>query len=477
MLLVPGISSRAQIPAVRPGTQLFGVIDTADLKLTDCDFEKGANAMVLFDRAEVSYRFSSIIMERHKRIKIFKDQGKDEANIRIEYYGVHKDEEITDVEAETINFDNNTINYTKIDKQLIYDKAIDKERRELVFTFPNVKPGSVVEFKYKWITAYPANYPDWFFQSNIPVRYSEFDASFNENLPFEIRKKIYQPAVKDTAMKRTNPRGTRQIWALANIKSYTAEPFMDYPEDYLQRVTFGVARRQYTWADIGKAMLADDDFGGQLTTASLNGEAAIIAKANSLKAPADQIKFLFDTVRNAMKWNETDAWYTVDGVRKAWNKKTGNSAEINLALFHLLKSVNFIPYLMCLKNRERGAFNPDNPRISQLNTTIVYLPVDSANYYVLDASDKYNSYNNIPYSFSGLTALTIDPDRKLFGTFHLKPGSSREVVLVNGSISADGRFSGSTQISSNGYSRKIYLEQYEKQGEKKYTDALQKKGQ
>src|ERR1700730_8266044 len=32
----------------------YGTIDTADLKLTSCDFEKDANAMVLFDRAEMA---------------------------------------------------------------------------------------------------------------------------------------------------------------------------------------------------------------------------------------------------------------------------------------------------------------------------------------------------------------------------------------------------------------------------------------
>src|ERR1700742_3511749 len=32
----------------------YGFIDTADLKMTSCDFEKDANAMVLFDRAEMT---------------------------------------------------------------------------------------------------------------------------------------------------------------------------------------------------------------------------------------------------------------------------------------------------------------------------------------------------------------------------------------------------------------------------------------
>ena len=89
--------------------QPFGKVDTADLTLKQCDFEKDANAMVLFDQAKSHYRFSSIIIERHKRIKIFNDKGKDVAKVRIEYYGVHNDESVSDLEAQTINLTNVTI--------------------------------------------------------------------------------------------------------------------------------------------------------------------------------------------------------------------------------------------------------------------------------------------------------------------------------------------------------------------------------
>jgi len=51
-------------------TQPFGVIDTADLKLSSCDFEKDANAMVLFDRSDITTGFTStsIIIQENKDI-------------------------------------------------------------------------------------------------------------------------------------------------------------------------------------------------------------------------------------------------------------------------------------------------------------------------------------------------------------------------------------------------------------------------
>ncbi len=43
--------------------------------------------------------------------------------------------------------------------------------------------------------------------------------------------------------------------------------------------------------------------------------------------------------KKAMKWNKVDSWYCIDGVRKAWDKKTGNSTEIGLILYHFSKAL------------------------------------------------------------------------------------------------------------------------------------------
>ena len=455
-------------------TQPYGMIDTADLKLTSCDFEKGAGAMVLFDKARVIYKFSSIIMERHKRIKIFNDQNKDEANIRIEFYGAHHDEDITEIEAETINLTNKTITYTNIDKKLIYTEVIDKDRKAIIFTFPDVRAGSVIEFKYKLSTSYSYNYPDWLFQSSIPTRYSEFDASFNDEFRFNILKKVHQLMVVDTLMNSTHPRGARHIWALSNIKSYTEEPYMDYPDDYLQRIQFKIARKDQTWDKIGRIMLDDEDFGPQLTR-NLSGADDIIAKANALKTQDEKIRYLFNTVKSLMKWNREDYWYTINGVKKAWDKKTGNSTEINLVLFNLLKTAGVPVYLMALKTRDNGRLDPDYPNLQQLNKTVVYCSFDLSKYYVLDASNPYNTYDNIPYDLIGLNVLTMDTENKRFGMFPLKSGTAKEVTLINGSIGADGKFEGTSQTSSLSYSREKYLKKHEQLNEKKYIDELQKK--
>ena len=121
----------------------YGEVNVADLKLTTCDFEKGANAMVLFDVAKVAYNnYYHIVMNRHKRVKIFATEGISAADMRIEYWGGGRDEVIKNVEAATYNLQNGKIERVVLDKTHMHDNKEDKQRRAIVLVFPNIKPAS-----------------------------------------------------------------------------------------------------------------------------------------------------------------------------------------------------------------------------------------------------------------------------------------------------------------------------------------------
>jgi len=472
LLLLITLIAKSQTKTTKDLTRDYGVIDTADLKMSTCDFEKDANAMVLFDKAVAHYDFSSVRMERHKRIKILNEKGNDETNIRIEYQGVENDEFITDIEAETINLENNKITYTPVDKKLIYNQKVDKQLKAIVFTFPNVHPGSIIEYRYKWMTPYPYNYPDWFFQTKIPCRYSEFDASFIEDYAFSLFKKVYQPMLKDTFMVRNKPKGKRFIWSMKNIKSYQEEPLMDYPEDYFQCVISRIEHPGRTWIKIADWLLNAEDFGPELDK-TLNNEKGIIDKINTLKTDQEKIAYVFDTVRNVMTWDKINRCYCIDGIRKAWDKKTGNSTEINLILYHFLKIANVDAYLLELKTKNLGKIEIEYPSFTQINKTAILCKVDSIKY-VLDATNKLNSYNIVPLDLAGLDVLCIEAISKKYSFLKLQPEKSVETTLTEGSIGADGKVTGKTNISSSSYSKVKFKEEYYKLGQKNYVEAIEK---
>ncbi len=446
--------------------QPFGEIDTADLKMKSCDFEKDANAMVLFDYGNINIdQYSTITFVRHKRIKIFNDNGKNEANINIEYVdGMH------DIEAETINLNGKTIEYTPVDSKLIYKEKIDKYRRSLVFTFPAVKPGSVIELQYKW-DIYSYFLPTWNFQWNIPTAYSEIGITIARGNFVRTNYKVNQEyAKKINEDLNSGYNGHKEVRALSNIHSFKNEPYMTPVEDNLQRVEFKPLL--LFWERACKDLLMDDDFGKQLDS-KLPDEDELISKIIALKNKRLIIDSIFNTVKNRMTWNKKDRWFTVDGTKKAWGNKTGNSTEINLMLYHLLTKAGIDSYPMLVSTPEHGKVDPDDAELSQFNKTVVYVVVDSTKRYILDATSKYNLYNQVPFDLLSTIGLAIAPKTRKYSLLNIKSDTTaKQLVYINAAINANGKMSGTADIISDSYNKEKSLRAYDDLGEKKYIDLL-----
>ena len=171
----------------------------------------------------------------------------------------------------------------------------------------------------------------------MPVRYSELTTDIPTIFYFRPHLKINGPLVKNTSQPG-NSDDEESVRAMANIPSLNDEPYMSSEADNLQYISFQlisvrpqgdfVHTYSDTWAKVGGTLADDEDFGGQLKR-KLAHEDTIITKAKTLKTDNEKIAYVFNTVKNTMKWNGEDQWYTDDGTSKAWDNKSGNSAEVN----------------------------------------------------------------------------------------------------------------------------------------------------
>ncbi len=481
-----------------PQAQAYGKIDQADLEMKECDFEKDANAEVLINKGDVYFSADllAITNEVHKRIKIFNDNGNKEADIHIPYFTGGHLQFISGLEAETINLVDGKIEITKLDKKQIYTKAIDNWRSEITFTFPNVKPGCIIEYKYEWHSHAFWNIPFWFFQDKIPVRYSEFNTSVPDVFYFRTHSNI----ISKNISKRTHTTEERSMqnaatsypytleedsWGMANIPSLRQEPYISSFVDNVQSMRFELVSVKplgplggfirtgtNTWAKVGGYLEAFTDFGGQFKR-KLNNEDAIINKAKALKTDDEKIAYIFNEVKNTMKWNGNNNWYTIDGTSRAWENKTGNSAEVNLILYHLLKQSGVSCYPMVASTREHGRVSEFYTSTDQFNKAVVYIPVDSTKNYVLDATGKYNLYNETPEDLLNSVALFIDKQNDKYGMVDLyKNTPARQVVLISAEIKADGKLEGTAEINSTSYYKIDAEKRYKTDGEKKYAEYL-----
>ena len=476
LLLIPGafaLSVNAQTNNSQPpSTQPFGKINKEDLEMKACDFEKDANAEVLFDKGSVYFDADyNLVFDRHIRVKIFNDNGKDEANIKVRYDGGNRSEFISNVQAETINLNNGVPEFTKIDKKLIYTQRVDKLRNDLVFSFPDVKPGSVIEYKYTLTAASVVDFPDWYYQVNIPTRYSELNTTIPNILFYKNLVMVNRPFVKNTD----------EVKSMVNIPSLNNEPYMSSRKDNADRILYELKSINMpgfqqsfsdTWEKVGKELISSEDFGGQFKR-KLTGEEDIINKAKGLSSNPEKIAYIFNEVKSKMKWDDEDVRYTNDGTAEAWNKKTGNSTEINLILYHLLQKSGLKVYPMLVSTRDNGKINPAYPNGYQFNRTVAYIPVDSANYYILDATNKYNIYNEIPRNLLNGFGFYINKDDEKYDLkFIQKASQVREVTLINAEIKPDGKMNGTVQINSLSYNRIDDVKKYKTDGEDKYIKQL-----
>jgi hypothetical protein len=463
---------KAQTQPAAPETQPYGKVDQADLEMKSCDFEKDANAEVLFDKAKIYPDGNLNIMERHIRIKVFNDFGKNQANVRLEYVSFLGASVINGLEAETINLENGKIEVTKLDKKNVYNQNIDKIRSVLTFALPNVKSGSIIEYKYRLALA-AGYFPNWYFQSYLPTKYSEInfdiqiDARAGEG--FSVMQHISQPLVKDVG----KIDDFKQVKALADIHSLPDEPYMGARQDNLQRIDFLVSSARFgTWDQIGEFSIKAPDFGDQIRR-SLSGEGEIIKHAKSLKSDDEKIAFIFDTVRNNMKWNEMSLFYTTDGTVRAWDKKTGSSGEINMILCHLLNKSGIRANPMIVGNKNGEKLNPVNPDIYLFYNTVVYIQVDSTKKYVLDATNKFNLYNVVPMGVLNTFGLNLDEDNKNYNpTFLEMAEPAMQSVFLNAEIKPEGKMTGTAEINSYSYNKINAVKKYKTDGEEKYIKYL-----
>ena len=493
-----------------PTTQPYGKVDQADLDLKQCDFEKDANAEVLLNTAKLYYNdnLQTVTIEYRKRIKIFNDHASKLADVHIPYLSFSHLEYITGIEAETINLVDGKMKVTKLDKKDIFNKFTDKYNSEISFTLPDIKPGCIIEYKYKYNADYHLGIPYWNFQDKIPVRYSELSTSIPDVFYFRPDIRISKPLITNTtrvdgrvlqisthtvSIGQSSTTSDNQtdtypynletiVRGMADIPSLPDEQYMSSFDDNVQRIGFQLVGNKPiggfnklisdTWSKVGGELIDDDNFGGQLKK-SLSNSGEILSQARLLKTDDAKIAYIFNQVKNMMKWNDKDNYLVEDGIVHAWENKTGNSAEINLILYRLLKEAGVTVYPMALSTRSYGKVSPYNTSTNEFNRTVAYVPIDDARYYILDATGKYNLYNETPAELLNSMGLYVDASKKLYDTIHLKKETpARQVTIINADIKPDGKIEGTAQINSFSYNRISNLKDYKVNGEKKYIDYL-----
>lgn len=485
-LLLSGLAVVAQkeIPS-------FGKIDKADLLMQDCDFDKGAVAVKLIDLGNTYYDRGTTgtspfktIFERRIRIKILKEKGLAEADISITYYAFNNDEKITRLSACTFNIDDaGNIKVSPVKKEAIYSKKIDKYYSAKIIAFPEVKVGSVIEYRFTMERETMGQLKDWFFQERIPVRYSEYDLKIPQIFRFSV-----QPSVIDSmeckqsvAFERLNTgnrlidtRVLKSTYIMRNLAGIKDEPYMGSAKDYMQRLEFQLSQVDYgnnnivdlsaNWSDVITDLMKNDNFGMQLEK-TVTDATELITTANLITGAENTMLFIFNAVRKTVNWNEQEAIFIDNNINQTWQKKTGNSASLNLLLIKLLTDAGLKALPVLFSTRDNGLVNSHYPFLNQFNTVMTFVVIADKSF-VLDATDKISNYKLIPEKVVNSPGFIIEGESGRWRNFIAGDYKYKMTVAVRGEIDSTGTMKGNGLVSCSGYARNERCESWLKSKEK-----------
>ena len=361
----------------------WGKPSQEEIDLKSVPFEVGVDAVILKEYGELKIDEVGYELDEHIRIKILSTNGFSSAQKKWSYNSNNKFDKVIFREAQTINIIDGKQVVNQIDKKdiLIYDKGNDIE--ELAIAFPNVKVGSIIEYKVKIIRPYNMYYSAWYFQNALPTLSSKLklkSASGTYNLIFPTPK----------LGKKYLGKSKIREWELENIPSYNTYNHIYNISDNIERITF-----QYTSAKSSHGTYySENTWEGFKNLINSKKEKSIedldfreyANKIQSGKSKFETLKNCLKFLRDNYKWNK---YYATDTDRLKTNflrTKTGNTADFNIFLEGILREKNIYSQLAVNSLRSNGRIIVGYPVLSKLQTLVTIVSLDNEEKTMVDAA-------------------------------------------------------------------------------------------
>ncbi|MBO6794289.1 MAG: DUF3857 domain-containing protein [Balneolaceae bacterium] len=403
----------------------FGDVPLVYLEMNTYENDSAAGAVVLFNygKAElVNPEEPYVELKLHERIKILSDNEVSRAAISIPFSTQNPVQQITKVKAHSVRLNEaGEIVKSRLKTEDISIEQLSESVSELSFTIPDVYKGSVIEYSYELSTDDPKFYPNWTFQKDIPVIWSEYIARIPDkyiyltitkgNHPFHIQKYYSVGNIsKGTSL------GKDFRYVMKDIPALINQPFMKGRSNYLAQIQFVLESIQSTnndvelvlgeWFDVIDEFLFSDEFGYQMWIDRKSQRANMEAISGTSRLKSVYLQEIFEYVSTRMKWNGEYGLYPNPNVDELLEKGIGNAASINMLLIKMLRTARFEAHPVLVNVRAEEEVNKEVPGSHYFNHVMAYVAI-GPNYYIIDASRDEYPFTMVPLEFSGTTGLMI----------------------------------------------------------------------
>lgn len=474
--------------------------------------DSSAPAKIIFERGKTSFQYNKedgfkLVTEVEVKIKIYKKEGYSWANKQVPFYvgGVTFDK-VDFSKAITYNLVNGKIEKTKLKSDGEFVEKSNKLWSLKKITMPNVKEGSIIEYKYVISSPYLSTFPEWNFQNSIPTDYSEYTTQIPEYFTYNVHRKGFlipkeviskenktlriinkelELAGRNTKYVTTEDEKKyielKTIYTLGNSPAIIEEDFVNNINNYVTSVQHELSSKQLSineqesfatsWEDVVKSLYDDDNFGIQLNKNNYF-ESDITTVVSGLTTNEEKMTAIYKFVQSRMNWDSYTDYRCDKGVKKAYQEKTGNSAEINLILTAMFRYAGLDANPVLVSTRANGI--SIYPSRTAYNNVIAAVKLGD-DVILLDATSKYAVPNVLPLRNLNWYGRLIRKD-KTSDIINLMPiNTSKRIINTLVQLSNEGTLSGNIKEQYFDYNALTFRDNYLGINTESYIDILEQK--
>jgi hypothetical protein len=449
----------------------FGRVSASDFVMKVYPKDTSASAVVLYEFGEAyidNVGENNLLLEYHVKIKILKKSGLQYADIEIPLWKQEaRFEKVRSIKASSFNIQDGNVIETPLDDKNIFTVNKSKSYDIKKFAIPNVQVGSVIEFMYTLESPYIYNFRRWEFQSDIPKIFSEYWATIPANYSYNITLRGFYKLDKNESelLPECFTPGAeradcvRSKYAMKDIPAFIEEDYMTARSNFLSAINFELSEIKYfdgrrdkitkEWKDAEQELQRHAEFGIQLK----RGEDIVDDHVKFLIAgEGDELikaKRVYDFIKHWYNWDDTYGKYSVLGIKKAFERRTGNVGDINLSLIAALKYAGLNVEPVILSTRSNGVPVEFHPVLSDFNYVIAKVNIGTK-VYLADATDDYFPFGLLPDRCLNGKGRVLGEKQSYW--IDLKPADrAKHISMLNLKLNEDGKISGTIQTTYIGY--------------------------
>jgi hypothetical protein len=194
-------------------------------------------------------------------------------------------------------------------------------------------------------------------------------------------------------------------WAIENVPALKEEEFTTTLSNHIAKVEFQLSSVRYpdapvknimsNWYEAAEELMKADYFAADLQKENnwLNDDIKKITAG--VTTNEDKARKIFEFVRDNFTCTDNYAIYISQPIKKSYQAKKGNVADINMILAAMLRSAGFEAHPVLLSTRSHGKTYDLYPIMNKFNYVITQVTIEDKTS-MLDASDPDVGFKELP---------------------------------------------------------------------------------